>query len=303
MRDLRQRFEALDLLETPHQWAEIERRAASPEKARTPSWLHGAWVAAATGTAVLVFAGGIVAGRWLLGAGSLLDTAFGGSGLFRVPTPKDVSVLAVVVAGTAGGSVMLAAALTLLWRWRGRNGQSSNLKTRGEVMETMEKAIDQPGRTIETVTRINRWLILAVVVLLAALVALGAWLLIDNLVTSDIERLVLDANTALNAGDDDAYVALHSPDVVFRTVIDGEHNTVYQSETGLLSWVGGLWDTWHSDITGDVVVDGDFATFPNTVGWISPDGVEGGYEGVHVFRVEEGLVVEHLFMGRAVPGS
>ena len=212
MRDLRKRFEALDLLETSHQWAEIERRAASPEKARTPSWLHGAWVAAATATAILVFAGGIVAGRWLLGAGPALDVAFGGSRVFQVPTPRDVSVLALVVAGAAGGSVMLAAALTLLWRWRGRNGRSSNMNTRGEVMETIEKTIDKPKRTFETVIRNNRWLILAVVVLLAALVALGAWLLIDNFVTSDVEALLEESRAAFLDNDFEAWSATVTDD-------------------------------------------------------------------------------------------
>ena len=68
-------------------------------------------------------------------------------------------------------------------------------------METMEKTIDKPERTIETVTRNNRWLILAVVVLLAALVALGAWLLVDNFVTSDVEALIDDYNAAYGTND------------------------------------------------------------------------------------------------------
>ena len=178
---------ALDLLEAPYQWPEIEQRAARPEVAGTPSWLHGAWVAAATAAAVLVFAGGIVAGRWLLGAGSVLDAAFGAGGPLRPATPADVSVLALVVAGAGGGTVLLTAALTLLWRWRKSNGSAAKMETRGEVMETMEKTIDKAERTIETVTRNNRWLILAVVVLLAVIVAAGAWLLIDNLVASDVE--------------------------------------------------------------------------------------------------------------------
>lgn len=298
MRDVRKRFEALNLLEAPYQWPEIERRAVVPQEVRTPSWLHGTWVAAATAAALLIFAGGIVAGRWLLGAGSLLDAAFGGSDPLRPATPADVSVLALVVAGASGGLVMLTAALTLAWRWRKRNGQSLSKKTRGEVMETMEETVMKPEQTIQQVTRNNRWLILAVVVLFAALAALGAWLLVDNLVTSDVEQVVLDSNEAINAHDVDAYLALHSPDSVFRTVINGEVS-VYEGEEELRSWFGNLSDSWYSDIAGDPVVQDQYVTFPNTVGWSGSP----GYEGIHVVRVEDGLITERLFVGGPVSGS
>jgi hypothetical protein len=294
MRDLRDRFEALDLLEAPYQWPEIEQRAASPDKVKTPSWLHGAWVAAASAASVLVFAGGIVAGRWLLGAGSVLDAALGESGPLQPATPEDVRVLALVVAGASGGFVMLTAALTLLWRWRGRNGQSSKMKTRGEVMETMEKTIEKPERTIETVTRNNRWLILAVVVLFAVIVAAGAWLVIDNLVTSDVEHVVQDASAAMNAGDIDAFMALHTSDIVLTTVLSGSV-TKYEGADEVRAWFNGLFDTWYTETTGEVVVSGDYVTYPETVGW---DDLR-GYEGIHVNRVEDGLIAESLFIGRS----
>ncbi len=270
-----QRFEALDLLEAPYQWPEIERRAASPEKATTPSWLHGAWVAAATAAAVLVFAGGIVAGRWLLGAGSVLDAALGGSGPLRPATPEDVSVLALVVAGAGGGFVMLTAALTLLWRWRGRNGQSSKMKTRGEVMETMEKTIEKPERTIETVTRNNRWLILAVVVLFAVIVAAGAWLLIDNLVTSDVEHVDAGPTAAMDANDYDAFMALHT---IRHRPHDGARWRLASMRARMRPGPGSTGSltlgTWRPRASGRKRRLGD--TYPETVGWHD----RGDYEGI-----------------------
>ena len=55
-------------------------------------------------------------------------------------------------------------------------------------METIEKTTPTFDST-ERVLRINRWMAVALVLALAALVALGAWLLIDNFVTSDVEAL------------------------------------------------------------------------------------------------------------------
>jgi hypothetical protein len=287
MRDLRDRFEALDLLDAPYQWPEIERRAASPDKAKTPTWLHGAWVAAATAAAVLVFAGGIVAGRWLLGAGSVLDAAFGGSGPLQPATPDDVGVLALVVAGASGGLVMLTSALTLLWRWRGRNGQSSNLKTRGEVMETMEETIDKPERTIETVTRNNRWLILAVVVLLAALVALGAWLLIDNVVTSDVEALVEDYMVAYGNNDADVWGSLLTDDFRF---VDGNADRTY---TGLEAFGANVARNlrlgWEAETLGPVTVTGNWVSVPTLVTFT---GLE--LEGFSVYEIEGDRIKQHI---------
>ncbi len=295
MRDLRQRFEALDLLETPHQWAEIERRAASPEKVRTPSWLHGAWVAAATATAILVFAGGIVAGRWLLGAGPALDAAFGGSRVFQVPTPRDVSVLALVVAGTAGGSVMLAAALTLLWRWRGRNGRSSNMNTRGEVMETMEKTIEKPMRTIETVTRNNRWLILAVVVLSAVIVAAGAWLLIDNLVTSDVEALIEESSAAWMSFDFEAWSATVTSNFTefdanaeFPYPLNAMENRMSQFERYGFT----------AENLGPMTVNGNWVSIPQRVEFTT---LGDTYEGISVYEIEGDLIKQHFALFSPVP--
>ena len=294
MRDLQQRFESLDLLEAPYQWPEIERRAARPEIARTPSWLHGIWVAAATAAAVLVFAGGVVAGRWLLGAGSLLDAALGAGGPLRPATPEDVSVLALVVAGAGGGTVLLTAALTLLWRWRKSNGQFSTMNTRGEVMETMEKTIEKPMRTIETVTRNNRWLILAVVVLSAVIVAAGAWLLIDNFVTSDVESLILDYNEAWIANDYEALAAVVTDDFV-HTGTDGRE---YQGESELRPEIASYEVFGFEIVTaGPVAVSGDWAMRAERVSFTSQD-----WEGIALYEIEGNLVKQHMIVGfTAVP--
>jgi hypothetical protein len=244
-------------------------------------------VAVATATAILVFAGGIVAGRWLLGAGPALDAAFGGSRVFQVPTPRDVGVLALVVAGTAGGSVMLAAALTLLWRWRGRNGRSSNMNTRGEVMETMEKTFDKPERTIETVTRNNRWLILAVVVLLAVIVAGGAWLLVDNLVTSDVERLIQDYKLAAETNDTEAFASLLTDD--FRHVDINAGNT-YSGDAFTARVASNVGIGITMEDLGPVSVYGNWASVPQRVTF----SIGGTYEGFAVFEIEGDRIKQHI---------
>ncbi len=295
MRDLQQRFETLDLLEAPYQWTDIERRAARPEVARTPSWLHGVWVAAASATAVLVFVGGVVAGRWLLGAGSVLDAAFGAGGPLRPATPADVSVLALVVAGAGGGTVLLTAALTLLWRWRKSNGRSVNMKTRGEVMETMEKTIDKPERTIETVTRNNRWLILAVVVLLAVLVAGGAWLLIDNLVTSDVEALVEESGAAWTSFDFEAWSATVTDDF---TSFDANADLTFEMNAMESRMSGFKGYGFTSENLGPMTVNGNWVSVPQRVDFTT---LGDTYEGISVFEIEGDLIKQHFVLFSRVP--
>jgi len=293
MSDLHERFTALDSLDAPRQWGEVERRAALPEPTRNPSWLHGAWVAAASAAGVLVFVGGVAMGRWIPGGGRPVF----GSGSIPLPVPTDVGVLAAVGAGAAGGGVLLLAALTLGFSWR-RSHRSSMRSTKGMTMETLERTTVLPEQTIERVTRINKWLILAVAVLVAALAGIGAWLAISQFATSDIEQLVIDSNVAVNDGDVEAYLALHSTDTVFRTVLDGSV-TVYEGEDEVRDWMNLLFNDWNSEIAGDIVVEGEYVTFPNTVSW----GGQAGYEGISVVRVQDGLITEQHFIGKSVPRS
>ncbi len=287
MRDLRERFEALDLLEAPYQWTDIERRAARPEVARTPSWLHGVWIAATAAAAVLVFVGGVVAGRWLLGPGSVLDVAFGGSGLFRAVTPADVSVLALVVAGASGGAVLLATTLTLAWRWRKRNGRAAKLEARGEVMETMEKAIDKPMRTIETVTRNNRWLILALVVLLTVIVAAGAWLLVDNLVLSDMEALVEEHQAAFAANDFAAWSATVTDDFTEFDSNAGMTYSLAQMEQRMTQFRS---QGFAVEQLGPMSVNGAWVSIPQSVTFM--DVLE--FDCFSLYEIQEGLIKQHL---------
>jgi hypothetical protein len=295
MRDLRERFEALDLLEAPYQWTDIERRAARPEVARTPSWLHGVWIAATTAAAVLVFVGGVVAGRWLLGPGSVLDLAFGGSGLFRALTPADVGVLALVVAGASGGSVLLATTLTLAWRWRKRNGRAAKLNERGDLMETMEKTIHKPERTIETVTRNNRWLILAVVVLLAVIVAAGAWLLIDNFVTSDVEALIEESAAAWTSFDFEAWSATVTDDFTqFDANADSTYpmNAMESRMSSFKSW------GFTVENLGPMTVNGNWVSVPQRVDFTAAGTT---YEGISVYEIEGDLIKQHFVLISRVP--
>ena len=296
MRDLERRFEALDLLEAPYQWTDIERLATRPEAARTPSWLHGVWIAATAAAAVLVFVGGVVAGRWLLGPGSVLDVAFGGSGLFRAATPADVSVLALVMAGASGGSVLLATTLTLAWRWRKRSGRAAKMEERGEVMETMEKTIEKHPRTFEQVTRNNRWLILAVVVLLAAFVALGAWLLIDNFVTSDIEALVEESQAAWTSFDFEAWSATVTDDYTEFDAPAANTYSMVSMETRMSSFES--WGFTVEDL-GPMTVNGNWVSIPQRVEFTIAGG--DAYEGISVYEIEGDLIKQHFVLFSKVP--
>ena len=154
-------------------------------------------------------------------------------------------------------------------------------------METMEKTIDKPERTIETVTRNNRWLILAVVVLLAVLVALGAWLLIDNFVTSDVEALVADYTAAYEINDSETWASLLTDDFRFVDVNAG------QTYTGLEAFSANVARNlslgWGAETVGPVSVNGNWVTVPSLVTFRSVE-----LEGFSVFEIEGDRIKTHI---------
>jgi len=235
--------------------------------------LHAARVMALSAVTVLVFVGGVVAGRWLLGPGAAFDFGFGRMAAMT-RTAADVSVLGVIVAAAAGGGVLLAGAAALAWtRHRRRVGIRALVDGhQGAIMETIDKTVERPEKLRRAPYRVNRWLVVGLIVAVAALVAVGAWLLIDSVVMTDYEGLIEDHLLAYNAGDSAAVAAMYTEDGV---IVDG----------GGIEWRGKdliaasvnhyARGNFNSEITGQMVTSGSFVAFPEraTVGSATLEGI------------------------------
>jgi ketosteroid isomerase-like protein len=127
--------------------------------------------------------------------------------------------------------------------------------------------------------------LVAVIVLAAGLVALGAWALVDRSTGSpetDAAQIVDDLNAAVNAGDATALRELFAPDAVFRVstgdLISGRANVV---NTVLTPHAVGL----RVERAASMTTEGDTAaTFTK---------VSNGTEGLEllVLRFEDGKIV------------
>jgi ketosteroid isomerase-like protein len=120
---------------------------------------------------------------------------------------------------------------------------------------------------------VNLWLV-AVIGLAAALVALGAWVLVDRYTgpEHDATTLIDDFNAALSAGDADAVAALITNDFVMRSL--GETLTADQ-----FLGVGSV----AAERIAPVTVEGDFATTYVTVSEVANPIVS-------VYQLEDGKI-------------
>lgn len=287
MDDLRRRFEALDWIETPYQWPDIEARVRRENRTVRSPGLHGPLLGLATAAAVLVSAVGFAAGQWLPGLSAALRWAFGGAGYPRPVTPDDVSVLATAVAGTAGASVLAAAGAAFVWRWMSRSLRSrrSMIEVRGGGMQTMSETAEE---RISEVARTSRWRRLSIVVLLAAIVAAGTWLLVDNLVKSDIEALIEDYGTAWETNDPALLRSVVTDDYTLRDLRDGTDITLEGIDTEL-----GLYEVYGftMEARGELIVNGTMASQSQTVSFRTDT-----FEGFSVFEIEDGKISRHVLV-------
>lgn len=105
---------------------------------------------------------------------------------------------------------------------------------------------------------INLWLV-AVIVLAAGLVALGAWTVVDRYTGSDTEaaQIIDDLNTAVSAGDTEAVRELFASDAVFEMPtgeqVSGLDNVV---AAALIPYGAGF----QIERVASVATEGDFAT-------------------------------------------
>ncbi len=288
MDDLRRRFEALDWIETPYQWLDIEARVRRENRTVRSPGLHGPLLGLATAAAVLLSAVGFAAGQWLPGLSAALRWAFGGAGYPRPVTPDDVSVLATAVAGTAGASVLAAAGAAFVWRWMSRSLRSrrSMIEVRGGGMQTMSETAEE--HISGEVARTNRWRRLSMVVLLAAIVAAGTWLLVDNLVKSDIEALIEDYGTAWETNDPALLRSVVTDDYTLRDLRDGTDITLEGIDTEL-----GLYEVYGftMEARGELIVNGTMASQSQTVSFRTDT-----FEGFSVFEIEDGKISRHVLV-------
>ncbi len=153
-------------------------------------------------------------------------------------------------------------------------------------METMERKPQTPDST-ERVLRINRWMAVALILALAALVALGAWLLIDNFVTSDVEALIADYNGAYEINDSEAWASLLIDDFRFVDVNAGE--TFRGLEAFSADVARNLFLGFGVETQGPVSVNGNWVSVPILVTF-----THGEFEGFSVFEIEGDRIKQHI---------
>jgi hypothetical protein len=243
--------------------------------------------------AVLVFVGGVAVGHWAFGSVGLFEAAFGGADVWT--TTEDISVLAMVGAGAGGGVVLLAGSLGLAWRWRRRRQIYRSSTDQGGIMETMEKTTPTFDST-ERVLRINRWMAVALILALAALVALGAWLLIDNFVKSDVEVLIEESEAAWTSFDFEAWSATVTDDF---TQFDANAGITYSMD--VMESRMSNFEQWRFTVEslGPMTVNGDWVSIPQRVEFTIPGG--DGFEGISVYEIEGDLIKQHLVLVSPVP--
>ena len=134
---------------------------------------------------------------------------------------------------------------------------------------------------------VNAWLV-AVVVLAAALVALGTWVIVDRYTgpSHDATTLVDDLSAAWSTGDVDALGSLYTSDAV---AIFGNEETV----SGLKAITDGVPTVVAEGLTVErvapVTVEGDFAS--TFVRYTTNSGQEGTL--LAVFQLQDGKIVRH----------
>ena len=246
--------------------------------------VHPIRAMAVAATAILVFVGGVAVGHWAFGSVGLPDVAFGGGD--RWITNTDISVLAAVVAGASGGSVLLVGALSLAWRWRRRRRNYRFSLDQGGVMEAIDRTTDRPVSTVGT-GRTNRWLAIGLVLALAALAGLGAWLLVDNLTQTDYEAVIDDFFAAMNSGDGPGAAALFTEDGAFVDPFGLE----YAGKLNITSVVDDMPGRLQSEITGDTTTSGAYVAVPEKALFLGLD-----YEGFSVVEFEGRLIKRWVVM-------
>lgn len=159
------------------------------------------------------------------------------------------------------------------------------IEVRGGGMQTMSETAEE---RISEVARTSRWRRLSIVVLLAAIVAAGTWLLVDNLVKSDIEALIDDYGTAWETNDPALLRSVVTDDYTLRDLRDGTDITLEGIDTEL-----GLYEVYGftMEARGELIVNGTMASQSQTVSFRTDT-----FEGFSVFEIEDGKISRHVLV-------
>jgi hypothetical protein len=179
----------------------------------------------------------------------------------------------------------------------------------GNREETVGTAARSTGETEHRIDHAgpkgNRFLIALVVVLAAAVVGLGAWLIIDQTSSSDVattdevQQLIDDYHDAWNDHDGDAYLELVTDDAVFVTSLA---STPAATQARTIS--AGERTDWQVEPVGEPIMTGDgpwyVAQANRLTAAVYPDD---GYEGLSILTIvdDDGtlLVDRHLYVGQS----
>lgn len=247
------------------------------------SW-RPAWIAAAAALIMLISIGAVAAGAWLLrgeGIGEFAVRPEGGAA--SLPTWSGVLILGLAIGGSSIALLAGGKALTnLIHRMRDRR----------KTMQTIETPELELARLREDNARLGsakRSLSMALVVLLIAVIATGAWLIVDNAGTAterEITALIDDYYAAWTAGDGEAVLALMTED---GTLIANDGFT-YDGEQ-LSTFIEGV-PAFNPERVGDLMIFDKSTT--NTPVWLvashtlAPDYPDiGDFRELELFRIVE----------------
>lgn len=264
-----------------------------------PKTLRPAWAAAAAfGLTLVTFISVFVVLALL--PGGARDAASGGIGPATPPAGVGMWPIAAM---TAGG----AAALTTWVMRRPRRHKEQRKDGKVSVMETMERIEVEEPTTDQLASR-NRWLTIAVAVLVIAVLALGAWLafgsrsLSPNAAPSEVSELMDDYTAAWNAHDVDAIAELVAPEYRIHTYAGTLDHDLESLRSFLIPFLAE--NNWHNTYDGPwYAVGGDGIWTVSGEGSTITGSMYRDDEGVtsSLFRVERRggnlVVVDHYFDG------
>jgi len=158
-------------------------------------------------------------------------------------------------------------------------------------------------RKFDDLRRRSRLLTILVVLLAAAVVAVGAWAILaghgnsDTAVTAEIEELLDDYYTAWNDWDGDAYLTLVTENAVHETSLG---TSTAQSQASFIDGFGAY--DWHVERIGEAIMHGDGPWYVAQANLLTANTYpEDGHEGMTVLTIvdDEGTlkVARHVYLG------
>lgn len=168
--------------------------------------------------------------------------------------------------------------------------------------QSTTRATDVHGGRTGTPDRGNRTLKAIVIALVAALVGLGAWVIVDQTSTpetapsGDVAQVWEDYSDAWNNYDADEFLQFVTPDYTF--VMDGTETNAQDMATEVSS-LGNV--DWHVTLVGEPVVAGDGPWILSQVNLLEQGTLVTQMEGISVVTiVDDGgvlRVADHIFIG------